>query len=72
LPTYQLWDLEEQLQNREYRAQLASEGRSAAVVETIVGGAIMWIENNSQAATLDEINENFESWALPTVTNPSP
>ncbi|KDN33770.1 hypothetical protein RSAG8_13145, partial [Rhizoctonia solani AG-8 WAC10335] len=58
----QLWDLEEQLQDREYRTHLETEGRSAAVVDAIVEGAIIWIESNGPTAALDEINENFESW----------
>ncbi|CAE6525173.1 unnamed protein product [Rhizoctonia solani] len=65
----QLWDLEEQLQDREYRTHLETEGRSAAVVDAIVEGAIIWIESNGPTAALDEINENFESWALPNTTD---
>ncbi|CAE7231798.1 unnamed protein product [Rhizoctonia solani] len=64
-----LWDLEEQLQDREYRVNLAEEGRNAAVIDVIVEGAIAWIEGSGSSATLDEINQNFESWALPNNTS---
>ncbi|CAE6533375.1 unnamed protein product [Rhizoctonia solani] len=63
--TTQIWDLEEKLQTREFRAALAEDGRHASVLQSILEGAMIWLEENGSKATLEELNENFESWALP-------
>ncbi|CAE6472992.1 unnamed protein product [Rhizoctonia solani] len=63
--TKQLWDLEEKLQTREFRAALAEEERHASVLEAIVAEAMVWLEENESKVTLQELNENIESWSLP-------
>ncbi|KAG8688851.1 ATPase with role in protein import into the ER [Ceratobasidium sp. 423] len=63
--TKELWDLEEKLQTREFRAALAEEGRHASILETIIEEAMIWLEENGSRVTLEELNENFKSWSLP-------